>query len=54
MKKVSWLKILFVAIQIARDVVAALNDAASPGHITEEEFKVIIANAIEAILGKTA
>ena len=51
MAKVSWLKILFVAIQIARDVVAALNDPTSPGHITEDEFRIIIANAIEAILG---
>jgi len=54
MTKVSWLKILFVALQIARDVVAALNDPASPGHITEEEFKIIIAHALEAILGKHA
>ena len=54
MTKVSWLKILFVALQIARDVVAALNDPASPGHITQDEFKVIIANAVEAILGKPA
>jgi len=54
MKKVSWLKILFVAIQIARDLIAALNDHDSPGHITEAEFKVIIANALEAILGNPA
>lgn len=54
MAKVSWLKMLFVAIQIARDVVLALNDPGSPGHITQDEFKVIIANAVALILGTRA
>ena len=51
MAKISWLKMLFVAIQIARDIFAALNDPVSPGHITEDEFKTIVENAIQAILG---
>ena len=51
MAKISWLKMLFVAIQIARDIFAALNDPVSPGHITEDEFRLIVKKAIEAILG---
>ena len=51
MAKISWLKMLFVAIQIARDILAALTDPVSPGHITEDEFRLIIKKAIENILG---
>ena len=54
MAKVSWLKYLFVGIRIAHDVVAALNDPVSPGHITEDELRKIIANAVEYVLRKPA
>ena len=54
MTKLRWLKILFVGIRIAHDIIAALNDPISPGHITADELKVIIANALAYVLEKTA
>jgi hypothetical protein len=52
MAKLPWLKILFIGLQIARDVVAALSDSQTPGHITEDEFKAIVTRAIEYALSK--
>jgi hypothetical protein len=54
MKKLNLLRILFVAVRIAHDIIEALNDPASPGHITVDELKIIVTNAIAYVLDNTA
>lgn len=50
MKKISWIKLIWLALFIANRVAEALNDPTSPGHITADELKRIIADAVAFIL----
>ena len=54
MKKISWLKLLWLALNIAENVAAAYNDPVTPGQITSDELKAIIADAIHYILSDAA
>jgi hypothetical protein len=50
MKKIGWLRILWLALHIGSKIAEAMNDPETPGQITADELKNIIADAIQYIL----